>query len=84
MAKGGLLGRFLKKSRAKRETAKKKRYLKQYEKAGPKHAMTYAEWSKKGEQPTYFKGAGLRRKTVEARLQEAGISPERFKKNKNK
>lgn len=84
MAKSRILGALLKKSRAKRETASKKRYLEHYKKAGKHHAMTYAKWKKEGEQPTYFKGAKFRRKTVEARLREAGISPERFKKKRNK
>ena len=83
MAKGGLLRALLKTSRMKKETARKKRYLEHYKKAG-KHAMTFVEWTKKGEQPTYFKGTGFKRKTVESQLREAGISPDRFKKKKNK
>lgn len=83
MAKGGLLGAFLKKGRMKRETARKKRYLQHYKKAG-KHALTYAQWVKEGESPTYYKGAGGRARTVEAQLREAGISPERFKRKKRK
>jgi len=83
MAKGGLLGRFLKKRRMKKETARKKRYLKHYKKAG-KHALTYAQWIEKGEQSTYFKGAGGRQRTVEAQLREAGVSPDRFKKKRKK
>ena len=77
--KGGILSALLKKRRMKKETESKKRYLKHYKKAG-RNALTYAQWKKQGEQPTYFKGAGLRRKTVEARLREAGVSPNRFKK----
>ncbi len=64
-----------------KETAKKKRYLQHYKKAGKK-AMTYAEWMKKGEKPTYFKGVGLRGKSIEAQLREAGVSPARFKRKK--
>lgn len=82
MAKGRLLGALLKKSRMKRETASKKRYLEHFKKAGVKHAMTYAQWKEKGEQPAYFKGAGLKRTTVEAQLREAKISPTRFTKKK--
>ena len=56
-----------------RETRKKKRYLEHFKKAGPKNAMTYSEWSKKGEQSTYFKGLP-KRKTAEARMREAGMT----------
>ena len=55
-----------------RETEKKKRYLEHYKKAG-KHAMTYVEWMKKGEQSPYFKGLP-KRKTAEARMREAGLT----------
>ena len=82
MAENRFLRALLKKSRMKNETARKKRYLKHYKQAGKQHAMTYVEWQKKGEQPTYFRGRGFRKKTVEAQLREAGISPERFKKKK--
>lgn len=78
--KSRLLSALFKKSRMKKETARKKRYLQHYKKAGPKHAMTYVEWQKKGEQSTYFKGAGGKARTVEAQLREAGIDPKRFKK----
>ena len=81
MAKGGIFGAFLKKSRMKRETARKKRYLQHYKKAG-KSAMTYAQWIKEGEASTYYKGAGGKRRTVEAQLREAGIDPKRFKRKK--
>lgn len=84
MAKGGILHALLKKSRAKKETARKQRYLKHYKEAGPKHALSYAQWKEKGEQPTYFKGAGMKRGTVEAQLREAGINPDRFKKKRKK
>ena len=83
MAKSGLLGALLKKYRAKKETASKERYLKHYKKAG-KSALTYAQWKKQGEQSTYFKGAGFKRKTVEAQLREAGVNPNRFKKKRKK
>jgi len=82
--KGGILHALFKKHRMKKETARKKRYLEHYKKAGPKHAMTYVQWIKTGEQPTYFKGTGFRQKTVEAQLREAGISPGRFKKKRTK
>jgi len=82
MAENRLLRALLKKSRMKRETARKKRYLQHFKKAGPKHAMTYVEWQKKGESSTYFKGAGGKTRTVEAQLREAGIDPKRFKKKK--
>ena len=62
---------FRAKQRMEKETASKKRYAEHYKKAGPEHAMTYSQWKKKGEQPTYFKGKGFRRKTVEAQLREA-------------
>lgn len=78
-----LLGALLKKSRMKKETARKKQYLEHYKKAGPKHAMTYVEWMKKGKEPVYFKGI-KKKTTVEAQLREARISPERFKKKRNK
>jgi len=78
-----ILGALLKKSKAKKETARKKRYLQHYRKAG-KNALSYAQWIKKGEQSTYFKGAGGKQRTVEAQLREAGISPDRFKKKRKK
>ena len=83
MAKSRLLGALLKKSRMKKETARKKRYLEHYKKAGPESAMTYVEWMKKGEEPVYFKGI-QKKKTVEAQLREAGVNPQRFKKKRNK
>ena len=70
---------FRAEQRMKKETAKKKRYAEHYKKAG-KHAMTYAQWEKKGEKPVYFKG--VRKKSDEARLREAGISSKRFKRKK--
>ena len=82
MAKGGILRALLKKSRRKKETARKKRYLRHYKEAGPKHAMTYAQWMKGGEESVYFKGAGGKKRTVEAQLREAGIDPKRFKRKK--
>lgn len=57
----------------KKEEARQKRYAKHYKKAGPKHAMTYAQWKKKGEKPTYFRLKGLKRPTTEARLREARV-----------
>ena len=84
MAKSRLLGALLKKRRAKKETARKKRYLRHYREAGPKHALSYAQWLKEGEEPVYFKGAGGRKRTVEAQLREAGVSPDRFKKKRKK
>lgn len=71
---------LFKKRAMKKETARKKRYLKHYKKAGPKHAMSYAQWLKAGEKPVYFKG--VRKGTIESRLREAGVSPERFKRKK--
>jgi len=64
---------FRAKQRMAKETASEKRYAEHYKKAGPKHAMTYAQWQKKGEKPTYFKGTGFRRPTTEARLREARV-----------
>jgi len=64
---------FRAKQKMAKETASKKRYAEHYKKAGPKYAMTYAQWKKEGEQPTYFKGTKFRRKTPEARLREARI-----------
>ena len=64
--------RFRAEARIKKEVASKKEYAAHYKKAGPKHAMTYAAWQKKGKQSVYFKGA--KKKSVEARLREAGIS----------
>jgi len=84
MAENRIIRALLKKHRRKKETASKKRYLEHYKKAG-KDAMTYVQWKKEGEQPTYFKGVGLRRGSVEAQLREAGVSPSRFtKKQKTK
>lgn len=63
--------RFRAEARIKKEVASKKAYAKHYKKAGPKHAFTYAQWLKKGEEPVYFKG--VRKKSAEARLREARI-----------
>ena len=63
---------ILKHGKKARETKRKKRYLEHYKKAG-KHAMTYVEWMKKGEQSTYFKGLP-KRKTAEARMREAHMT----------
>ena len=73
-----LLKRILKHRKMKKETAKKKEYLKHYKKAG-RQAMTYAEWLKKGKQPTYFRGLP-KRKTAEARMREAGMTLKRKKR----
>lgn len=73
--------RFRMEARLKKEAARKKEYLKHYAKAGPAHAMTYAQWQKKGKKPAYFKG--IEKKSEEARLREAGIGPDRFKKRGN-
>lgn len=69
--KGKVQRRFRAKQRMAKETASKKRYAEHYKKAGPKHAMTYAQWLKKGEEPVYFKN--IKKKSVEARLREARI-----------
>lgn len=82
MAENRFLRALLKKSRMKKETARKKRYLQHFKRAGAKNAMTYVEWQKKGESSTYFKGAGGKARTVEAQLREAGIDPKRFKRKK--
>ena len=76
--KGKVQRRFRAEAKIKKEVASKKEYAKHYKKAGPKHAMTYAQWLKKGKQPTYFKG--FAKKSAEAKLREAGISSKRFKK----
>jgi hypothetical protein len=78
--KGKVKRRFRAEAKMKKETAQKKRYAEHYKKAGPKHAMTYAQWLKKGEEQVYFKGVGGRKKTVETQLREAGVSSKRFKK----
>lgn len=70
--KGKVKRRFRAEQRMKKETASKKEYAKHYKKAGSRHAMTYAEWLKKGKQPVYFKG--VKKKSAEARMREAGIS----------
>ena len=69
--KGKIKRRFRAEAKIKKDVAKKKRYAKHYARAGPKHAFTYAQWLKKGEEPVYFKG--IRKKTVEAQLREAKI-----------
>lgn len=73
------MAKFRRRIRMEKETAKKKRYLQHYKKAGKK-AMTYVEWMKKGEKPVYFRG--VHKPTVGAQLREAGISPARFKRKK--
>jgi len=72
--------RFRVEAKIKKEVASKKEYAKHYKKAGLKHAMTYAEWLKKGKQPVYFRG--VKKKSAEALLREAGISSKRFKGKK--
>lgn len=72
MAKRNIFRAILKHGKKARETRKKKRYLEHFKKAG-KHALTYAQWLKKGEQPTYFKGLP-KRKTAETRMREAGMT----------
>ncbi len=72
MAKRNIFRAILKHGKKARETRRKKRYLEHYKKAG-KHAMTYVQWMKKGEQPTYLKGLP-KRKTAEARMREAGLT----------
>ena len=78
---------LIKTLRLKRKTAKKKRDLAEWqkhrEKAGAK-AMGLAQWLKEGKEPVYFKGAGGKKRTVEAQLREAGIDPGRFKKKRKK
>ena len=74
--KGKIKRRFRAEQRTKKEVASKKAYAKHYKAAG-KQAMTYAQWLKKGKQSVYFKG--VKKKSAEARLREAGISPKRFK-----
>jgi len=66
--------------RMKKEMARQKRYLKHFKAAGPKHAMKYGEWIKSGESQTYFKGAGLRRRSLEAQLRESGVSKKDIQK----
>lgn len=83
MAKGGLISALLKKSRAKRETARKKRYLQHYKKAGKHHAMTYAQWIKEGQKTAYY-GKSKKGKTVEAQLRELRIDPTWMKKKRKK
>lgn len=67
----------------KRKTAKKKKLFTEYQKhrkkAGAK-AMGYAQWLKEGKEPVYYRGAGGKKKTVEAQIREAGIDPKRFMK----
>lgn len=70
--KGKVQRRFRAKQKMAKETASKKRYAKHYKTAGPKHAMTYAQWLKKGESPVYFKG--IKKKSAEARMREAGMT----------
>ena len=77
------MAKFRRRIRMLKETARKQRYLQHYKKAGAK-ALTYAQFIKSGEQPTYFKGAGFRRKSVEARLREAGITGKRISRLKRK
>lgn len=52
----------------------KKEYAKHYKKAG-RHAMTYAQWLKKGQEPVYFRGR--KKRSVEAQLREAGVTLKR-------
>lgn len=63
--------RFRAEARIKKEVASKKEYATHYKKAGPKHAMTYAEWKKKGKRSVYF--GRTKKRSVEAGLREARI-----------
>ncbi len=72
VAKRNIFRAILKHGKKARETRKKKRYLEHFKKAGPKNAMTYVEWMKKGESPVYFKG--IKKKSAEARMREAGLT----------
>jgi len=63
-----------------KETAKKRRYLEHYKKAGPHHAFTFAQWLEKGEQPVYFKG--IRQPTAEAKLRESRVTLKRSRRGK--
>jgi len=69
--KGKIKRRFRAEQRMAKETASKKRYAKHYAKAGPRYAMTYAQWKKEGEEPVYFKG--IRKSSAKARLREARV-----------
>ncbi len=69
--------RFRAEQRIKKEVASKKEYAKHYEKAGPKHAFTYAQWLKEGKQHTYIKAKAFRRKTTETQLREARVTRKR-------
>ena len=71
----GTLRRSRKTKLLEKETAKKKEYLKHYKKAG-RHAMTYAQWLKKGKESVYIG----KRKSAEARMREAGMTLKRKKR----
>lgn len=66
--KGKVQRRFRAKQRMIKGTAKQNRYAKHYKAAGPKYAMTYVEWSKKGGRST------------EAQLREAHVTGKEIKK----
>lgn len=72
---------FRAKQKMAKETALKKAYAKHYKAAG-KQAMTYAQWLKKGKSPVYFKG--IKKKSVEARMRESGLTAEDRRKFERK
>ena len=74
--KGKIKRHFRARQKMEKETASKKAYAKHYAKAG-KHAMTYAQWQKKGTKPVYLRG--VRKKSEEALMREAGMTLKRRK-----
>lgn len=74
----GTLRRSRKTKKLEADVRLKQEYAKHYKKAGPRHAMTYAQWLKKGREVVYFRGH--KKKTVEAQLREAGVTLKRRKR----
>lgn len=70
----GTLRRSRKTKKLEADVQLKKQYAKHYAAAG-KHALTYAQWLKKGRSPVYFRGR--KKKSVEAQLREAGVTLKR-------
>jgi hypothetical protein len=76
----GTLRRSRKTKLLDKATAEKKEYAKHYAKAG-KNAMTFAQWQKQGKESVYFRNI-KKKKTVEARMREAGMTLKRSRSGK--
>ena len=73
----GTLRRSRKTKKLMADVKLKQEYAKHYKKAG-RHALTYAQWLRKGREVVYFRGR--KKKSIEAQLREAGVTLKRSRK----